>query len=316
MDKCDGCVELNKMHGGTKTSDYYYTTSLGARLDSMDYALCALKSKGPAAKFKKRLGAKAVKSFEREAFNAHGILKSNDATTYRAISARGNYLGQDRADGSYSSKELCREFSAPNEHSLQKLKRLGRYYKGKPRLVYKYPFAKEPATEVTVYCDTDFAGCSQTRRSTSGGCVMVGGAQVKHWSKTQSTIALSSGEAELVGIGSGCAQGLGMQSLAADMGWQLKLSVHSDATAAIGIAKRRGLGKIRHLHCTDLWIQERVRNGDLQLHKILGTDNPADMYTKYVDAGIMEKALRKQNLFFMEGRAKLAPDTMGLKEQK
>ena len=145
---------------------------------------------------------------------------------------------------------------------------------------------------------------------------MVGGAQVKHWSKTQSTIALSSGEAELVGIGSGCAQGLGMQSLAADMGWQLKLSVHSDATAAIGIAKRRGLGKIRHLHCTDLWIQERVRNGDLQLHKILGTDNPADMYTKYVDAGIMEKALRKQNLFFMEGRAKLAPDTMGLKEQQ
>ena len=274
--------------------------------------LFGMKAKSPAAKCKKRLGAKAVKSFERDSSNAQGLLKPQAATTFRAISARGNYLGQDRADGSYSSKELCRDFSTPNEHSLQKLKILGRYYKGKPRLVYKYPFAKEPAKEVTVYCDTDFAGCSQTRRSTSGGCAMIGGAQVKHWSKTQSTIALSSGEAELVGIGSGCAQGLGLQSLAADMGWTLKLSVHSDATAALGIAKRRGLGKIRHLHCTDLWIQERVRNKDLELHKVLGSENPADIFTKYVGAAIMEKALNKMNLFFMEGRAKMAPDTMGL----
>ena len=223
----------------------------------------------------------------------------------------GNYLGQDRADGNYSSKELCRDFSTPNEHSLQKLKIFGRYYKGKPRLVYKYPFAKEPAKEVTVYCDTDVAGCSQTRRSTSVGCAMIGGAQVKHWSKPQSTIALSSGEAELIGIGSGCAKGLGLQSLAADMGWTLKLSVHSDATAALGIAKRRGLGKLRHLHCTDLWLQERVRNKDLEMHNVLGSENPADIFTKYVDATIMEKDLNKMNMFFMEGRAKMAPDTMG-----
>ena len=128
-----------------------------------------------------------------------------------------------------------------------------------------------------MYVDTDFAGCTQTRRSTSGGCAVISGALVKHWSKTQPTIALSSGEAELIGIGQGIAQGLGMQSLAKDMGWSLELEVHTDATAAIGIAKRRGLGKIRHLHNTDLWVQERVRNGDLKLHKILGAENPADM---------------------------------------
>ena len=202
---------------------YSYTNDYACMTSDMDTTmdvdkLFAVKTKSPAAKFKKRLGAKAVKSFERDSLNAQGLLKPQAATTYRAISARGNYLGQDRADGSYSSKELCRDFSAPNEHSLQKLKRLGRYYKGKPRLVYKYPFATAPATEITVYCDTDFAGCSQTRRSTSGGCAMIGGSQIKHWSKTQSTIALSSGEAELIGIGSGCAQGLGLQSLAADMG--------------------------------------------------------------------------------------------------
>lgn len=277
--------------------------------------LVAVKTKTPAAKFKKILEAKAMKTVEKASLNAQGLLKPQAATTYRAISARGNYLGQDRADGSYSSKELCRDLSAPNEHSMQKLKRLGKYDKSKPRLVYKYPFATAPATEIPVYCDTDFAGCSQTRRSTSGGCAMIGGSQIKHWSRTQSIIALSSGKAELIGIGSGCAQGLGLQSLAADMGWKSKLSVHGDATATLGIAKRRGLSKIRHLHCTALWIQERVRNGDVALHKVLGTENPADKFTKYVDAKIMEKALKNQNMFFMEGWATFAPDTMTLGKQ-
>ena len=97
---------------------------------------------------------------------------------------------------------------------------------------------------------------------------------MKHWSKTQPTVALSSGEAELQGIGSGISQGLGMQSIARDLGFELKVRVHSDATAAIGIARRRGLGKVRHLDCADLWIQEKIRTGAVQICKVPGADNP------------------------------------------
>ena len=141
---------------------------------------------------------------------------------------------------------------------------------------------------------------------------MIAGCQVKHWSKTQSTIALPSGETKLSGIGSGIAQALDVHGLCADMGWTLKPRLHSDATAAIGIAKRRGLGKVRHLHCTDLWVQEKVRNGDIKLLKILGTDNPADAFTKYLDRACMEKAIAAMNLEFKTGRAKSAPATIGL----
>ena len=69
---------------------------------------------------------------------------------------------------------------------------------------------------------------------------MLGSHTVRHWSKTQSTIALSSREAELSGIGSWIAETLGFQSLARDMGWELSLTVHSDANTAIGIVRRRG----------------------------------------------------------------------------
>ena len=181
---------------------------------------------------------------------------------------------------------------------------------GRPRLVYKFAFQEKPDA-IETYVDTDFAGCAVTRRSTSGGCSMVGSCCVKHWSKTQSTIALSSGEAELGGIAYGTAQALGLQSVCRDLGMELKLRIHSDATAAIGIAKRRGLGRIRHLAMTDLWIPEKIRDGKVELLKILGTENPADVLTKYVDKKTMEAALTKLSLEFQEGRSQIAPNVMG-----
>ena len=135
---------------------------------------------------------------------------------------------------------------------------------------------------------------------------------MKHWAKTQSTVSLSSGEAELQGIAFGAAQGLGLQSLLKDMNWDVRLCIHSDATAAIGICRGKGLGKVRHLATTDLWIQEKVRSRTIELVKILGTENPADVLTKYVDRNTMEKALDKMNLVFMSGRPACAPATMGL----
>ena len=94
-----------------------------------------------------------------------------------------------------------------------------------------------------------------------------------------------------------------------------EVRVHSDATAAIGIARRRGLGKIRHLDCSDLWIQEKVKNNAISLHKIAGAENPADAFTKYVDRAILEKAMGKINLRRNTGRPQAAPDTLGLQQE-
>ena len=265
---------------------------------------------GAKAKYKKREGAKKVKAFERAMTGADGLLNSEAATLYRALSARANYLSQDRLDISYCTKELCRDFCQPNTLSHGKLKRIGRYLVGHGRLVYEYLFQDSPS-ELTTYVDTDFAGCTVTRRSTSGGCVMMGNHCVKHWSKTQSTIALSSGEAELGGIAYGMAQSIGVQSLCADLGIVVDINLFSDATAAIGITKRRGLGKIRHLHTSDLWVQEKVQKGLVKVNKILGSENPADVLTKYVDAKTMSTALNKLNMKFYTGRAASAPATMG-----
>ena len=112
---------------------------------------------------------------------------------------------------------------------------------------------------LTVYTDADHAGCLRTRKSTSGGVVVWSKALLKAWSRTQALVALSSGESELTAVTKVAAEALGIKSVLADFGVTVKIGIHSDATAALGICKRQGLGRVRHLATADLWVQQRVR---------------------------------------------------------
>ena len=87
--------------------------------------------------------------------------------------------------------------------------------------------------------------------------------------------------------------------------WEICL--HSDATAAIGICRRKGLGKVRHLATADLWVQDKLKVKEFSLDKILGTLNPADLLTKYLDAPAQNKHLLRLPLFEEGGRAAQAP---------
>ena len=81
------------------------------------------------------------------------------------------------------------------------------YLRSRPRLVFK--FDHQQADHIDTYADTDWAGCPRSRRSTSGGCIMVGSHLLKCWSSTQAGVAMSSGEAEFYGVVKGAIAGLG-----------------------------------------------------------------------------------------------------------
>ena len=84
------------------TDDYTHDPShMDTDVNMQDGKESMFATKAAAKSYKKRIGAKAVKSFERNHANAKGVLSSQSATTFRAISARANFLAQDRADGAY-----------------------------------------------------------------------------------------------------------------------------------------------------------------------------------------------------------------------
>ena len=159
-----------------------------------------------------------------------------------------------------------------------------------------------------VYVDTDYAGCRRTRKSTSGGVATIGSHLIKSWSTTQAVIALSSGEAEFYGIVKGGSIGIGLRSVLGDLGVDCRIRIHTDAAAAKAIASRKGLGKVRHIEVNQLWIQDRVGSGNVELHKIQGTVNPGDALTKYVESDILVRHMHMTSQHVCSGRHSIMPN--------
>jgi hypothetical protein len=180
---------------------------------------------------------------------------------YQSHAARLNYYDQDRPELLHAIEELMCRMSSPTAADDVRLKRVPRFLRGAPRMVTRYPWGLgEMAVEHIVYADSDVVGCPRTRKSTSGGAATWDGCLIKPWSKTQPVVALSIGEAELVAFTRGSAEALGLRSVLADFGIHVSLVVESYATAAIGMTKRYGLGRVRHLAVADLWMQQKVRD--------------------------------------------------------
>ena len=141
--------------------------------------------------------------------------------------------------------------------------------------------------------------------------MLLGDHLIKSWSSTQPVISLSSGEAEFYGAARASAIGLGYQAMLHDLGVELPLRVWTDSTATTGICGRQGLGKLRHVDIQCLWIQQRVRDGTVEPRKVLGTDNPADLMTKYLTRSVMGTHFGFLNQRRESGRAKSGLNIQG-----
>ena len=117
-------------------------------------------------------------------------------------------------------KEICQGMSRPTEGGKARIKRVARYLVGAKRLVWKYQEMDDEKVKVDVYVDSDWAS-GWCRKSTSGGMLTVNGVGVKHWSRTQKARRQSATRW-------GCAEGLGMQSLAEDLGWKAEIWLWTD----------------------------------------------------------------------------------------
>ena len=115
-------------------------------------------------------------------------------------------------------------------------------------------------------------------------------------------VALKSAEAELGAAVEASEQVLGMMSLWKDIGETSSGFVMRDASAAIGIIRRMGLGKVRHLNTSWLWVHEKETPRELQHHKIKGSDNSADLFTKVLDHGSIKRHTEPMGCeFFLRG---------------
>jgi hypothetical protein len=226
-------------------------------------------------------------------------LGAERARTYRGLAARLNYLAQDRPDLKFAALRASRNMSGPFERDFEILKRVGRYLITRPRAACLYKW-QNSSKNVWVCTDSDWAGDKKTRKSTTGGCLWHGSHILKVWAKTQHAISLSSAEAELYAAVHGTAEGLGVQSLLKDLNISATVSIGMDASAALGLINRQGLGKARHIETQWLWVQQATREGRVAMHKIPGKENPADLFTKPLNREMIDGFMTTLGYYYPE----------------
>ena len=126
---------------------------------------------------------------------------------------------------------------------------------------------------------------------------------IKSWASTQKNITLSSGEAELVAAVKASAELIGVTQLASEWGHNLKGAVYVDSSAALGVVKRKGNGKLRHIRVGLLWIQEKSEEGEILYKKVRGECNPSDVMTKYLGKKVAERHMGRMRQRFETGGA-------------
>ena len=207
-------------------------------------------------------------------------MEREEAAKYRRTAAKLNYVSLDHPQIAFAAKEASRTMANPKKGDERKIKRLLRYLRGHPVATYQYKWQNLPEN-MTGFSDSDWAGCRRSRRSTSGGLILHGAHLISHWSRTQPGVALSSGEAELnAALKLGC-EILGVRQFSVELGFDYGVHIYGDSSVVKGMLSRKGCGKVKHIEVKQLWLQERVRAGEIDFRKVPRSSNPSDALTHH-----------------------------------
>ena len=137
--------------------------------------------------------------------------KVEDPTSYHSLAGALQYMSFTRPEIASAVQQICLYMHDPREHHLQALKWIIRYIKD--TFDMGLHLGRSRFDSLTTYSDADWAGCPETRRSTSGFAVYLGDNMVSWSFKRQATISRSSAEAEYRGVANAVAETCWLRNL-------------------------------------------------------------------------------------------------------
>ncbi|GKB76027.1 hypothetical protein Tco_0942922 [Tanacetum coccineum] len=174
---------------------------------------------------------------------------------------------------------------SPKSSHLLVVKRIFRYLKGKPSLGLWY--SKDSPLELVAYTDSDYAGATQDRKLTTGGCQLLGNRLISWKCKKQTVVATSTSETEYVATASCCGQVLWIQNQLLDYGYNfMNTVIYIDNNSTICIIENPVQhSKTKHIEIRHHFIRDCNAKKLIQMVKINTEHNVADLLTKGFDAG-------------------------------
>ena len=162
----------------------------------------------------------------------------------------------------------------------------------KTRQLVLQPEKKELTWEMKGYCDSDFAGDSDTRKSVSGFVIYLCGAVIAWRSKGQRSVSLSSTEAEYMAISEVATEILYVAGILQFLGIPLKypITVNVDNIGAVYLAKNATTGnRTKHIDTRYHFVREYIEDGILKVLFVRSEENDADLFTKNLNTETFQK---------------------------
>jgi ATP-binding cassette subfamily B (MDR/TAP) protein 1 len=176
---------------------------------------------------------------------------------------------------------VSRYMSDPGKEHWNGVKWLLRYLRGSSDRCIEYGGMD---LKLDGYCDADYAGDIDSRRSTSGYIFTLGGGAISWRSKLQDTVALSTTEAEYVAAAEAAKELLWLKAFLLELGVSFeKYLIHCDSQSAIHLSENDAFhARTKHVDVKHHAIRRWQSRNELKLVKIDTRSNPADMLTKPV----------------------------------
>ncbi|KAJ9565343.1 hypothetical protein OSB04_001309 [Centaurea solstitialis] len=204
-----------------------------------------------------------------------------DPTLYRSLAGALQYLTFTRPDIAYAVHQVCLFMHDPRLPHLNALKRILRYLKG--TLSHGLHLKASAVDRLVAYSDADWAGCPNTRRSTSGFCVYLGDNLVSWSSKRQHVVSRSSAEAEYRGIANVVAETAWLRNLLLELCCPLSRAtvVFCDNVSAMYLASNPVQHqRTKHVEIDLHFVRERVAIGHVRVLHVPSAYQYADIFTK------------------------------------
>ncbi|GJT42610.1 putative ribonuclease H-like domain-containing protein [Tanacetum coccineum] len=206
-----------------------------------------------------------------------------DVHLYRSMIGSLMYLTSSRPDIMFAVCACARYQVNPKVSHLHAVKRIFRYLKGQPKLGLWY--LKDSPFDLVAYTDSDYAGASLDRKSTTGGCQFLRCRLISWQCKKQTVVANSTTKAEYVAASSCCGQVLWIQNQLLDYGYNfMHTKIYIDNESTICIVKNLVFhSKTKHIKIRHHFIRDSNEKKLIQMIKIHTDKNVADLLTKAFD---------------------------------
>ncbi len=191
---------------------------------------------------------------------------ATDVGRYRSLVGRLIYLTHTRPDISFAVGLVSRFMHSPTTHHFEAAKRILRYIAGTRD--YGIWYTKSDNFVLQGFTDSDWAGAQDDRKSTTGNCFDLGSGLIAWMSKKQSTVALSSTEAEYVAASMAACQGIWLRRLLVDLGHEQKEATKllCDNVSTIAMTKNPVMhGRTKHIEIKHHFIRDLVGRKEIKL---------------------------------------------------